>query len=93
MSKRLSKIQQDTLADRLAKLLTAEMDINTIFNNWADLSEQEKSDIVAESKEFLTQAMTIANEFGARDFTVAQELGWPPRISVSFTWSFPVSEG
>jgi hypothetical protein len=56
MSKRLNKVQKDTLAHRLAQLLATEMDINAIFTNWTDLGEQEKSDVINATAEFLIRA-------------------------------------
>ena len=81
------------LADELIELAHMEMEINREFRSVADLNVNRLGDLKQRVREWLEQALRVAHAFGPREFAIGMEVGWPPKISVSFTWPGPSEKG
>lgn len=84
-----SEVEQDNLAEELAQFLYLEKGITNITRSRMRLSDLALMDLREKIREELNVATKIAREFGPSEITIGTGMGFPPRISVSFTWQLP----
>ena len=86
MSTELSGERLDRFAELMYDLISLQVEINNIVSSKTVLISSEKAGLMDKIKEWLKKAQQIAKEVKPREFTVGAEVGFPPRVSVAFTW-------
>ncbi len=88
----IAKLSQETrekLVRELTNLVALETEIQKLTSRYTSLTRDEETGLRDRIKEWLKRGLEIANEFKPREFTISAEIGFPPRIGTSFTWSMP----
>jgi excisionase family DNA binding protein len=78
--------EQERLAESLVQLINLEKKITNITRSKFELSDMAKNDLQDRIKLQLEMASRIVTEFGPNEITIGAGEGFPPRISVSFSW-------
>lgn len=88
MSAALSDNQLDRFADLMHELISLQIEMNALVSSRTVLTEGEKTGLKDKDKvrEWLRKAREIAEEVKPREFTVGAKVGFPPKLSVAFTW-------
>ncbi|NQT72199.1 MAG: hypothetical protein HQ553_05435 [Chloroflexi bacterium] len=87
MAVSLNDEQTDKLADLMLELQDLQIEINAIGANKTTLTIHERAGIKDKIREWLKIAQKIANELGPSEFNVEAKAGFPPSISIGFTWT------
>ena len=85
----LNPEKNEKLLNDLTKLVALEMQIQSLTSKYTVLTRDDEASVRDKIKEWFGKALEIAKEFQPREFTVSAEIGFPPRIGASFTWSTP----
>ena len=83
----ISPERKEKLINDLNKLVELEMEIQTTATMYSTLTRDEKAGLRDWIKKWFSKVLEIAGEFKPREFAVSAEIGFPPRIGASFTWS------
>jgi len=86
MSEALSSEQLDRFADLMNELINLQVEMNAVVSTKTMLTADERAGLKDKISEWLRKVQQIANELGPKNFTVGAEIGFPPKVTVSFTW-------
>ncbi|MFC1912491.1 hypothetical protein ACFLXG_05000 [Chloroflexota bacterium] len=80
------KPAEGRLSDKLAELLSIEVEISNILKRTEKLRGRPLTIVRDLIRDALHKAYEIALEFGPNAMSVEAGIGIPPRVSITFTW-------
>ena len=86
MSAALSSEELDKFSNLMHELICLQVEMNAFVSSKTVLTDSEKTGLMDKIKEWLRKARQVAEEVKPREFTVGAEVGFPPKVSVAFTW-------
>ncbi|UCC91046.1 MAG: hypothetical protein JSW24_02565 [Dehalococcoidia bacterium] len=81
-----SNSQQYNFAESMGDLINLQIEMNALVSSKMILTATEKAGLKDKIKAWLKKVQEIAQEVNAREYTIGAEIGFPPKVSASFTW-------